>query len=883
MLKDREVQKIYLRDLGAGTRAEIVAAFDSGPGLVSYVGHGATAVWASENVFNNTDVSSLSAQGQQPLLLTLNCLNGFFHFPPFDSLAEALLKAEGKGAIAAFSPSGLSLDEAAHDYHKALLAEIESGRHARLGDAVLAAQSVLRRQRRLPRAPRHLPPLRRPRHADPLEVTMHMPTQRTREGTPSPGHIRRGLGLALLALALPGLAEAVPYVKSVEYVEIPIGNLATTATVNLTKGQVVANCVPFASMMTSGVDDQFDQFFTDVFFQAAPPARVTAQRFTAGGTLSVGVFVVEFDPAYVNVRQGPFAMGAGTATTTAAIPATTLTKAALVSYYQHGAVTNSWTDYAIAGWFSAGNQLMWQRNFSAGAVSGHYYVFEARNTEFSVQAVSFGIANNATSANQAITAVDMDKTMVIASYRTAYSTFDNEDGQIGVFLANPTTLTAQRTFETGASSTIDDIRAFVVQWGDNVRVQRGVLNYADADTFQTATIRAVDLASTMVWNGSSIGPGTMENETTTASNGDTAFQRLKLTNATTVRGDRDGTCAATDCQGIGHFEVVEWNPSGQMLVKSGLHIGTGANDQPVFVGFQPDVVFIKFDVNGTWSLVRTSTMAADNTKSLDAAGVALLTNRIKSFTSQGFTLGTSADVNSLGNPYYWIAFKAAPGELKVGTYIGNNTPTTPRSGRGLPARVRDHPPRRGRGARPAGEPLVDHGRRHELRVRRHRARPPRQRDPGHGGGRLPDRQRRLRQCQPGDLPLHRLERGPRPRGGGLLRGRRDGRPQPGRGGLPAGMGSRQESRGPSPLGPQAGLHGPGRRLQPLPSPTSRAPPTTSRLRPLGFQVAFGPELPEDRTNEAGITYHWIAFGPHQAQVNYRSIGTAAAYGTAPSP
>ena len=119
-----------------------MAAFDSGPGLLSYVGHGATTVWASENVFNNTDVSSLPAQGQQPLLFTLNCLNGFFHFPPFDSLAEALLKAEGKGAIGAFSPSGLSLDEPAYEYHQALLAEIESGRHLRLGDAVLAAQSA---------------------------------------------------------------------------------------------------------------------------------------------------------------------------------------------------------------------------------------------------------------------------------------------------------------------------------------------------------------------------------------------------------------------------------------------------------------------------------------------------------------------------------------------------------------------------------------------------------------------------------------------------------------------------------------------------------------------------------------------------------------------
>jgi hypothetical protein len=142
VLAHREVRKLYLRDLGAGTRAEIVGAFDAGPGLLSYVGHGATAVWASENVFNNSDVASLSAQSQQPLLLTLNCLNGFFHFPPLNSLAEALLKAEGKGAIAAFSPSGLSLNGPAHLYHKALLAEIESGRHDRLGDALLAAQAA---------------------------------------------------------------------------------------------------------------------------------------------------------------------------------------------------------------------------------------------------------------------------------------------------------------------------------------------------------------------------------------------------------------------------------------------------------------------------------------------------------------------------------------------------------------------------------------------------------------------------------------------------------------------------------------------------------------------------------------------------------------------
>jgi hypothetical protein len=69
-------------------------------------------------------------------------VNGFFHFPPFDSLAEAFVKAEGKGAIAAFSPSGLSVNEPAHLYDKAFLAQLTSGAHPRLGDALLAAQKA---------------------------------------------------------------------------------------------------------------------------------------------------------------------------------------------------------------------------------------------------------------------------------------------------------------------------------------------------------------------------------------------------------------------------------------------------------------------------------------------------------------------------------------------------------------------------------------------------------------------------------------------------------------------------------------------------------------------------------------------------------------------
>jgi hypothetical protein len=93
-------------------------------------------------VWNTWDAPNLLAQSRQPLLVTLNCLNGYFVAPSYESLSESLVKAEGRGAIAAFSPSGLSLDGPAHQYHRALMAELTSGRHERLGDAVLAAQAA---------------------------------------------------------------------------------------------------------------------------------------------------------------------------------------------------------------------------------------------------------------------------------------------------------------------------------------------------------------------------------------------------------------------------------------------------------------------------------------------------------------------------------------------------------------------------------------------------------------------------------------------------------------------------------------------------------------------------------------------------------------------
>ena len=47
-----------------------------------------------------------------------------------------------------------------------------------------------------------------------------------------------------------------------------------------------------------------------------------------------------------------------------------------------------------------------------------------------------------------------------------------------------------------------------------------------------------------------------------------------------------------------------------------------------------------------------------------------LTSMIQSLDADGFTVGTDDKVNYSGINYYWVAFKAGAGELKVSSYSG---------------------------------------------------------------------------------------------------------------------------------------------------------------------------------------------------------------------
>ena len=142
-------------------RAQILDAFNEGLSLISYVGHGGGAVGPAR-----TSSTPQTPLPPRPAPAALHA----HHELPQRLLHRALLpfprrgipQGPGQGHDRRLLTSGLSLDGPAHRYHRAVMQEITSGHHERIGDAILAAQRTYAPDRSLPRAPQPLPPLRDP-------------------------------------------------------------------------------------------------------------------------------------------------------------------------------------------------------------------------------------------------------------------------------------------------------------------------------------------------------------------------------------------------------------------------------------------------------------------------------------------------------------------------------------------------------------------------------------------------------------------------------------------------------------------------------------------------------------------------------------------------
>jgi hypothetical protein len=112
------------------------------------------------------------------------------------------------------------------------------------------------------------------------------------------------------------------------------------------------------------------------------------------------------------------------------------------------------------------------------------------------------------------------------------------------------------------------------------------------------------------------------------------------------------------------------NPgTGTFTSNSGSYTGTGLAFSITGLGFSPDLIIIKNNDQATdqHSVFKTSLMIGDRTGYL-ANGATVFAGGITAIGNDGFTLGTSAPVNTSGDTYYWTAFGNA---MEPGTSGGS--------------------------------------------------------------------------------------------------------------------------------------------------------------------------------------------------------------------
>ncbi len=95
---------------GVAERAAIRQALESGvgPAFVLFTGHGNVTQWASESIWNTTEMATLANTGKWPIVATFTCLNGYYALPTATgfTMAESWLFQSTGGSVANIAPSG---------------------------------------------------------------------------------------------------------------------------------------------------------------------------------------------------------------------------------------------------------------------------------------------------------------------------------------------------------------------------------------------------------------------------------------------------------------------------------------------------------------------------------------------------------------------------------------------------------------------------------------------------------------------------------------------------------------------------------------------------------------------------------------------------------
>ncbi len=149
--EEYQAQRVYLgvtHSTIADAKAAILAAINDGKFLVNYIGHGATYQWAdgAGGLLAADDVVGLTNLNKYPIISAMTCKEGYYINPDLtagdaESLAEVITRAENKGAIASWSPTGMGVAIGHDIINRELFVAIFSDLVPRMGQAT--QQSLL--------------------------------------------------------------------------------------------------------------------------------------------------------------------------------------------------------------------------------------------------------------------------------------------------------------------------------------------------------------------------------------------------------------------------------------------------------------------------------------------------------------------------------------------------------------------------------------------------------------------------------------------------------------------------------------------------------------------------------------------------------------------
>ena len=120
--------------------------FNNGVGFVYYMGHGSTLEWGDEQILlaSTVDTNLTPVTPATPFILSMTCFTGNFVEVSYDSLAEEVMNAEQKGAVAMFASSGNTYPDPQRDFSEMIgQMLVNVGNSKTIGEIIVDAREAL--------------------------------------------------------------------------------------------------------------------------------------------------------------------------------------------------------------------------------------------------------------------------------------------------------------------------------------------------------------------------------------------------------------------------------------------------------------------------------------------------------------------------------------------------------------------------------------------------------------------------------------------------------------------------------------------------------------------------------------------------------------------